>query len=326
MGAVRAIVGIAACALLAPVPAGAALRAATNGILAVEVQDAGADVGMFSIRTGAAHPRPLQSVLYSVGTSYVTLRDNTAQEIWTNAGTIVNTDIAPYVFRPMQAAPAVASVNNLPNGFSVTYVLPNWTVQHDFLVSGTALADTRVRHSVTLTNTSPVPRSYGMRNLLDWDIAGIDAVRFRTLNPVGAYTGTFIAFDAPAFQAFEQVDDPAMPTFPVYGTVQGGVLAPTSPDRFGYVAWQDLFEAPWDTPIIGDDLDSATVYYWGFASPLTLAAGASATFTQYASTAASAIGITPDVVAEVPVLSHVATAILVVLLALASRTMTRMRD
>ena len=297
-------------------PAAAALRSATNGILTVEVQDAGADIGMFSIRTGALHPRPEQSVLYSVGTSYVTLRDNTAQEIWTNAGTIVNTDIAPYVFRPMQSPPATTTIANLSNGFRVTYVLPNWTVAHDYVIGGTGLADTNVRHSITINNTSAVPRSYGVRSLWDWDLGGIDAVHFRTVNPPSAYTSTFVAFIAPAFEAFEQVDDPAMSTFLAYGTVRGGPLAPTPPDRFGYVAWQDLFEAPWDTPIIGNDLDSATVHYWGFVAPLALAPGASATFTQYASTAASAIGIASAAAAEVPALSHGALVALAVALLL----------
>jgi hypothetical protein len=310
---------MAACALLAALPATAALRSATNGILTVEVQDAGADIGMFSIRTGAAHPKPELSVLYSAGTSYATLRDNTAQEIWTNAGTIVNTDIAPYVFRPMQSAQAVASVENVPGGFRVAYVLPNWTVQQEFVVSGIGVAGTRVRHSITVINTSPAARSYGVRNLWDWDIGGIDALRFRTLKPVGAYTQTFFASATPDFEAFEQVDDPAMPTyFRAFGTVRDGPLSATRPDRFGYVAWQDLFEAPWDTPIIGNELDSATVHYWGFVSPLTLAPGASATFTQYVSTAASAIAIAADVVAEVHALSYGAMAMLsIVLLVLA---------
>jgi hypothetical protein len=314
MRSTRCIVGIAACALLASMPVGAVLRSATNGILRVEVQDTGADIGMLSIRTGAAHPRPEQSVLYPVGTSYATLRDNTAQEIWTNAGTIVNTDIAPYVFRSMQDAPAITTIENLPTGFRVTYALPNWRVQHEFVVSGTSLADTRVRHSITVTNLPPVSRSYGLRNLWDWDLAGIDALRFRTLNPIGAYTQTFFALTAPVFQAFEQVDDIAMPTLRAFGTVRDGPLSPTPPDRFGFVSWVELFEAPWDTPIIGEELDSATVHYWGFVTPLTLAPGASTTFTQYASTAASAIGIAPDVAAEVPALSHVASAILALML------------
>ena len=236
------VLAFAACALLAATPAVAVLRSATNGILTVEVQDSGGDFGMFTIRTGAAHPVPGQSVLYPAGTSYLTLRDITAQEIWTNAGTIVNTDIAPFVFRSMQSAPAVASIVNLATGFRVTYQLPNWTVQHELLVVGATLADTSARQSITIVNTSPVPRSYGVRSLWDWDIAGIDALSFRTLNPVGAFTSTFVAFDAPAFQAFEHATDGTPPTFRAFGTVSGGPLTPMAPDRFGYVAWLDLFE------------------------------------------------------------------------------------
>lgn len=41
---------VAACALLAAIPASAAVRSATNGILTVEVQDAGADIGMRCVR------------------------------------------------------------------------------------------------------------------------------------------------------------------------------------------------------------------------------------------------------------------------------------
>lgn len=315
----RRIASVAACALVIASPSGAALRAAGNGFLSVEVQDAGADIGMFSIRTGSSHPRPEQSVLFPVGTSYVTLRDNTAQEIWTNAGTIVNTDIAPYVFRSMQAPPASTSIQNLPNGFRVTYTLPNWTVQQDVVVTGLSLADSRVRHSITISNISAVPRSYGVRNLWDWDLAGIDALQLRTLVPTGAYTQTFFAQSAPAFQAFEQVDGLAVPTFLAYGTVRDGPLDATPPDRFGYVAWFDLFEAPWDTPIIGDALDSATVHYWGFVAPLLLVPGAAATFTQYASTSATAIGIASDAVAEVPTLSFLALCGLALLISTVAR-------
>ena len=309
---------VIAFAFACAAPAHGALRAVTNGILTVEVQDAGADVGMFTIRTGSGHPHPEQSVLYHAGTSYATLRDNTSQEIWTNAGTIVNTDIAPYAFRPMQQAPATTSIDNLPDGFRVIYTLPNWRVQHEITILGGAIADTRVRHAITLTNLSTVERSYGLRNLWDWDTAGIDALHFRTLDPAGPLTQVFFATTMPAFGAFENLDDPGAPTFRSYGTGSGETFGATPPDRFGYVAWQDLFEAPWDTPIIGEALDSATVHYWGFVTPLLLAPGTSATFTQFASVSASAIGIAADVAAAVPTLSHGALPVMTMLLLLAS--------
>jgi hypothetical protein len=99
----------------------------------------------------------------SIGTSYITLRGNTAQEICANSGGTVNTNIAPYVFRSMQGAPAVAVVTNIANGFRTTYTLPNWVVVEDVVIAGTTLADTNVRHQVTVTNTSAVVRSYGVR-------------------------------------------------------------------------------------------------------------------------------------------------------------------
>ena len=103
-------------------------------------------------------------------------------------------------------------------------------------------------------------------------------------------------------------------------------MLPTPPDRFGYVAWLDLFEAPWDTPVIGDALDSATVHYWGFIAPIAIAPGASATFTQYASTAASAIGLaTGDAAMEVPALSNIAMATLAMLVVLSLAVSTSSR-
>jgi len=176
------------------------------------------------------------------------------------------------------------------------------------------LADTRVQHSIMVTNTSTVARSYGVRNLWDWDLGGVDALWFRPLVAAAAYTQTFFAQTTPVFHAFEHVDDPAMPTFHAYGTVRDGLLNATPPDRFGYVAWLDLFEAPWDTPVINDALDSATVHYWGFVAPLVLTPGASATFRQYASTSATAIGTASDAVAEVTTLSYAALSMLAILL------------
>ena len=271
---------------------------------------------MFSIRTGAAHPRPEQSVLYPVGTSYATLRDNTAQEIWTNAGTIVNTDIAPYVFRSMQDAPAVdvdrESADRISRDLRAAELDACSTT---FVVSGTSLADTRVRHSITITNAvagvalvrpaQPVglgPRRHRRAalshaesdralyaNVLRADGAGIPGVRAG-----GRYR------DADVSRVRDRARRAVEPDAP-------------GPLRLRRVAW-NCSKRPWDTPIIGEELDSATVYYWGFVIPLTLAPGASATFTQYASTAASAIGIAPDVAAEVPALSHLASAILALML------------
>ena len=60
---------------------------ATNGILTVIIENSStSDLGEFTVRTGASHPHPNQDVLYPVGTSYITLRDVTSQEVWADSG------------------------------------------------------------------------------------------------------------------------------------------------------------------------------------------------------------------------------------------------
>lgn len=299
----------------------AAVRTATNGILTVQIEDATSEIGQFTVRTGASHPLPNQTVFFPIGTSYVTLRDNTAQEVWTNAGGVVNTNIAPYVARNMQAAPATAAVSNITNGFRTVYTLPNWVVTQDVVISGSTLQDTTVRQSVTVQNTSGATRSYGLRYMWDWQIAGNDASVFRQRNPNGAFTATFAGFNAPAFQAFEEVDNATTPTLSVFGTVTGGSLspAPTTPDRLVYVDWGDYYDAPWDFTISGSGSDSATAHFWGYAAPLSLAPAGSATFHQYVSTNPSAIGVTPPTTGAstpIPTLSQWALIALVGLVAL----------
>jgi hypothetical protein len=291
----------------------------TNGILTVETENAGSSAGMFWVRTGASHPKPNQNVLYHTETSYITLRDVTASQIWTN-GSSATTNIAPFTWHSMQTAPAAAAVVNLANGFRTTYTLPNWTVVQDVVVTGTSLADTNVRQTVTVTNTSGVARSYGVRYMWDWEIAGNDASVFRTRNPDSAFSNTFVGFTAPVFQAFEEQDSLTTPTFSVYGTVSGGSLVPTptTPDRFGYVSWSDFTDAPWDLAIAGSNDDSATVHYWGFTTPLSLAPAASAAFTEYISTVQSAVGIGPTPLTgpiDVPTLSEWMIALLATLIA-----------
>ena len=190
------MLGVAA--LLVVAPATAAVVSYTNNILTVFTENAGTSAGMFWVKTGSAHPNPIQNVIYDSETSYITLRDVTASEIWTNAGGTPNTNIPGFVSRSMQVAPATAAVTALPTGFRMTYTLPNWVVVQDVVINGTTLADTNVRQSVTVTNTSAVSRSYGVRYMWDWEIAGNDSSVFRTRNPDGTFTNVFAGFNSPA--------------------------------------------------------------------------------------------------------------------------------
>ena len=272
-----------------------ALVTATNGILSIQIENSStSDLGDFTVRTGASHPHPNQDVLYPVGTSYITLRDVTSQVVWANNGSGGSNLGTGYTFQNMNIAPGAPGVVTAlgTTGFRTTWTLPNWTVVQDVVINGSTLADTNVRQTVTVTNTSGASRQYGVRFMWDWEIAGNDASLFRQRNPDGAFTSTFTTFPSPAFQLYEEVDNASTPTFSVFGTVGGGPLtpAPTPPDQLRYSPWGTSFGSAWDFTNTGGNTDSSTVYYWGFNTPLTLAAGASAAYTQYLTTQFSAAG------------------------------------
>jgi hypothetical protein len=315
----KTLVGAVVAAACAFAGSAAAQLSTTNGILSVSIANTGAGLGQFTINTGASHPLPNQTVFYPIGTSNITLRDNTAQVIYANGGG--STGIAPYTFQSLQTAPCAGVVVAIASGFRTTYTCPNWTVVQDVVIAGTTLTDTNVRQTVTVTNTSAVPRSYGVRYMWDWQIAGNDASIFRTRNPDGSFTSTFFAVAPPSFQAFEEVDNATTPTLSVFGTVMGGTLnpPPTPPDRLVYAQWGTSYNSPWDFAVTGSGGDSSTVHYWGYVTPLTLAAGASASYTEYVSTNPSAVGVGPSAPSTnvpVPTLSQWAMLLLAGLLGL----------
>jgi hypothetical protein len=103
----------------------------------------------------------------------------------------------------------------------------------------------------------------------------------------------------------------------VFGTVTGGPLipAPTTPEQLRYSGWGVAYSSAWDFANTGGGIDSATEHYWGFAAPLTLAAGASATYVQYLTTNFAAGGGGPaSGPIEVPTLSEWGVLLLIALL------------
>jgi hypothetical protein len=317
-----------ACLLISPLhaaekaPAAAALVAAslvnvTNGILVLEIENANtSDLGEWTVRTGASHPNPGQLVLFPVGTSYITFRDATALIMYANTSGAAP-GLAGYTFQNMSTAPGAGVVTNLANGYRTVWTIPSWTITQDVVINGTTLTDTNVQQTVTVTNTSGAPRQYGLRFMWDWDIAGNDASFFRTRNPDGAFTSTFTTFPSPAFQLFEEVNNLATPLFSVFGTVTGGPLVPTptTPDQLRYSSWVAAVGSAWDFSNTGGGSDSATEHYWGFNAPLTLAAGASATYVQYLTTNFQAGGGGPAAgPIQVPTLSEWGLLLLIALL------------
>ncbi len=266
-----------------------AVRQVTNGILTIQLEDT---TGQWTVVTGASHPHPNAQVIFPIGTSYITLRDATSSEMWNNGGAS-SAGLTGYTLRSMLSAPATLATTNLgTTGFRTTYTLPSWTVVQDVILNGTTLGNTNVQHTVTVTNTTGTARTYGVRTMWDWEINGNDASVFRTRNPDGVFTSTFATFTNPSFQLFEEVDNAASPTFSVFGTIGGSALspAPTQPEQLRYSGWGIAQTNAWDFTNTGSGIDSATEYYWGFATPLNLGAGASASYTQYLTTQLSAVG------------------------------------
>ena len=248
------------------------------------------DIGRFSLETGASHPVPRETVFYPVGTSYISVRDDSRKQIFVNEDMLSGATIDGDTVLQMGAG-TTQPLGTL--GFRTTWTLANFNVVQEVEITGTALSDTNVRHEVSVVNTGSAPLKYGVRYLWDWQIAGNDAALARPRNPDGPYSSVFSAYPSPTFRAYEQTDSLLSPKFSIYGTVSGGTTArpPTTPDRVAYVSWIDFVVNAWDTAISGRDIDSAIVYYWGYAAPLTLAAGASANVRQYVSTVAGSIGV-----------------------------------
>ena len=78
---------------------------------------------------------------------------------------------------------------------------------------------------------------------------------------------------------------------------------PTTPEQLRYSNWPTSVASAWDYTDPGSTSDSSTVYFWGFANPLTLGPGASATFRQYVTTEISAVGGGP-VTNQIPTMTQ----------------------
>ena len=289
----------------------------TNGILRITIENNLADdfFGEFDVSTGPTHPKPNETVLYPSGTSYITLRDVGALTMWVNSGDPSSAGLAGYSLQPLNNSKA-ASTAFAPlgtNGFRATWTMANFTIQQDVVIVGTTLADTRVDHTVRITNTSAAARQYGLRYMWDWEIADNDGSFFRTRSPDGAFSANPAAYAPPGFQFYEEVDSIATPTFSIFGSV---VNAFPTPEIVRYSDWPTTDDFAWgyvDPP--GATSDSSVTYFWGFAAPLTLAAGATSTFVESISTVQTAIGGPAAASAPVPAMDGAMLALLALLLA-----------
>ncbi len=133
-----------------------------------------------------------------------------------------NAGLAGYTFAPL----TFGSVTAITGGFRAAYTAPSWTVTQDVTINGAALIDTNVQQTVTVCNTSGAARTYGVRFMWDWYIAGNDASFFRQRNPDTAFTNVFQTFVNPGFPIFEETNNIVTPLFTVFGTVGGRTADP----------------------------------------------------------------------------------------------------
>lgn len=274
----------------------------TNGILTVSVSD---NTGQFTVTTGANHPHPGQTVFFPIGTSYFSLRDQTAKIVWDNDDGEGTTGLPGFTSQGLHhvktekvSATEIKSTYNTPVAFVAALntraegPTPDWTVIQDLQVNGTTLADTNVRISLLVMNTGMITRNFGVRNMWDYEIANNDGAIFRARQPDGTFTPLAMTFTPPAFNAYEQIDDPTHPTFSVFGSVKNLSLVPppTPPDQLRFARWPAAVSSSWEFANTGDaSSDSAICYYWGLTGNLSLPPGSTQTFTQYVTTELSAI-------------------------------------
>lgn len=274
---------------LLPQAGGATPQEATNGILKITIENDPFLIGLFTVRTGSSHPSPNRNVFYdTIGTSYLTLRDDTAKEMWINqsAGGIVQEPGLPgYTLRSTNEVPATLSALG-PTGFRTTYNLPSFVVVQDVVIEGTIVDNTYLRQTVTVTNVSGVSRQIGLRLLWDLMVNLADASYFRTRDPDTAFTNVFTNYASPAFLRYEVADSAISPTFSIFGTTSGGALLvpPTPPEELRYASWALASRSAWSFTNTGQADDSAVVYFWGKQAPLSMTPGQSRSFVQYVTT------------------------------------------
>lgn len=132
--------------------------------------------------------------------------------------------------------------------------------------------------SYTVTNTGSSPHTAGVRMMIDTELNYNDGAPFRVPG-VGPITTEmdFVGASVPdTFQVFYNLTDSE---HVAAATLKSG--GATSPDRFIIAQWPEIWDTFWDytiTPGARITSDSAYAVYW---NPITLAPGASRTYTTF---------------------------------------------
>jgi hypothetical protein len=232
----------------------------TNGFYSIFVEDAGYNIGSYTVSTGANHPVTVwagspQNVLYggeysSPGTSFNTIRSYTTQ-----------TD---YVTSPNRTSDFAVinlddySTGTVPlgdTGIRTTWVLPGppatpdrLNIAQDIEIVGTTLANSSIKVKVQVTNPNPSAVDLGVRYLWDFQIGDDDGPTFTPLyldGSGGSAITTEAEFQPPEFVAYHIQDNDLNPDPPTFG-VNGSATPPpgldpifSTPGILQFVCWRD---------------------------------------------------------------------------------------
>lgn len=287
-----------------------AINQAGNSFYQVFVNaDVAPGIGQYTVMTGPSHPVTIstgspKNVLFGdglPGTSYNTFFSYTTGTAYVaNFAAVATTGLV--VLNP--TIPGItATVTALgTTGYRTTYTLAGppqtpdkLTIVQDVNTHGTTFETSTVEVTTTITNNGAAPVLVGLRYLWDTQIGDDDGPTFQQLSPDAAVLLTEKSFPAPSFGFYRiQDNDTPTPLFSVFGTVTQPTTItppPTPPDLLINASWPSSVDAPFAyTPNPALDVssasgsvdDNAVLYYWGptQATAISLAAGASRTFTQ----------------------------------------------
>lgn len=285
LGGVLLALALVPALILAGQTVGTDSPAAGNGVYRVYVEDdpAGDGFGAFSIATGPSHPAGEGLSLLSGGNtgqaanSFLTLRSYSTgtDYVQTTSGTASgNLTVGLNEFGSVEPISTT--------GYRTTFQLPGPTgtpealrIVSDVNVNGDGYADSAVEITTTVSNMDVIPVRFGLRYLLDLDVAGDDGPVL-VADPGGlSPLTTETSFEPPDFATFRAEDNGSTaPTLSLVGTVTGeypGIApATTSPDVLKYALWSDAFATAFDYAILGRDIatptgqdDSSLLYYFG---------------------------------------------------------------
>ncbi len=159
----------------------------------------------------------------------------------------------------------------------VTWQFENFWVEQYIEAQGSNFDESRIMVRYRIRNTSSQTRCYGLRLLLDVNVASFDSAYF--YDPVNGWRADEEAWDAPVpFDYWVVSNEMSFSgSYYIYGNIRSTDwgMTPTEPEHFSYAYWGD-WDEPWGGGLWHEawadcasqnrsNLDAAVAYWWGWA-------------------------------------------------------------